>query len=183
MKIRQLYIKILCRLGGAIDIRTGGKYPANVLSNFTGNCFEIDGVHCKSMEGFLQSLKHQDPKKQQEICQCKGKKAKHKGTNTWKIHQQVYWKGETIDRHSAEYQGLVRKAFQAMFQQNTRFHDALLLTRGKKICHSIGQHNPHETILTDREFCTILTELRDGTTLKHSHQCDCRRTHCPFRKG
>lgn len=40
-----------------LDIKWKNPYPANVLSNFYSNAFVIDGVHCASMEGFLQSLK------------------------------------------------------------------------------------------------------------------------------
>ena len=48
-----------------IDIHSKGDYPANVLSNFYPNEFELDGVRCASMEGFLQSLKFKNPKKQE----------------------------------------------------------------------------------------------------------------------
>lgn len=40
-----------------MDIGSGSGYPAGNLSNFHPYQFEIDGVTCNSMEGFLQSLK------------------------------------------------------------------------------------------------------------------------------
>ena len=43
-----------------LDIRSNGRYPSNVLSNMCSNGFRFDGMVCGSMEGFLQSLKHQD---------------------------------------------------------------------------------------------------------------------------
>lgn len=181
--IRKLYIRILCRLNKAIDIHSRGKYPSNVLSNFWGNSFTYDGVLCKSMEGFLQALKHSDMEKQRQICQCKGKKAKNMGSDTWKIDQKVYWKGKAIDRHSLAFQNLIKDAYQALFEQSKPFHDALMLSRGKKLFHSQGKSNPYETILTESELCSILTMLREGEDLHRACISVCTREKCPFRKG
>lgn len=49
-----------------------------------------------------------------------------------------------------------------MFEQNERFRAALMETRGKELYHSRGERNPYKTILTEQEFCAILTELRDS---------------------
>lgn len=157
----KLWIKLQCRLGKVVNITSRGKYPANVLSNFWGNSFKIDGIECKSMEGFLQSLKHQDVDKQRQICSMKGGKAKHQGTNTWKIKQQVYWHGKAMGRQSNEFYHLIYKAYCAMFEQSVSFHDALMLTRGKKLFHASGVNNPLDTILTRDEFCRVLTEMRE----------------------
>ena len=40
-----------------MDIGSKSGYPAGALSNFSPHPFEIDGVKCNSMEGFLQGLK------------------------------------------------------------------------------------------------------------------------------
>lgn len=113
----------------------------------------------------------------------KGKNARQKTTNTWKVRQQVFWNGEVIDRNGEAFQGLVRRAYRAMFEQNERFRDALLLTRGKQLRHSLGSRNPHETILTEQEFCRMLTELRDGADMAHNNEATlvCFRKRCPFR--
>jgi len=42
-----------------IDISSKCEYPANVLSNFYPNEFEIDGVKCRSMESFCEVAKAQ----------------------------------------------------------------------------------------------------------------------------
>ena len=181
--IRKIYIRILCRLDRAIDIHSGGKYPSNVLSNFWGNSFTYDGVLCKSMEGFLQALKHPAEEKQRQVCQCKGRKAKNMGTETWKVDQMVYWKGKAIHRHSPEFQALVNGAYKAMFDQSKSFYDALMLSRGKKLFHSRGKRNPKETILTESELCSILTLLRDGKDLQSGCAAVCTREGCPFRKA
>lgn len=38
-----------------MDVGSKNAYPASALSNFSPHPFEIDGVKCNSMEGFLQS--------------------------------------------------------------------------------------------------------------------------------
>lgn len=55
-----------------MDISSGTGYPASSLSNFAPHEFEIDGVKCASMEGFLQSLKFQNPEMQKYVCSLVG---------------------------------------------------------------------------------------------------------------
>jgi predicted NAD-dependent protein-ADP-ribosyltransferase YbiA (DUF1768 family) len=55
-----------------MDIYSKGEYPANVLSNFYPNGFELDGIKCRSMESFLQSLKYKNTCRQLEICELPG---------------------------------------------------------------------------------------------------------------
>lgn len=57
-----------------MDIGSGSGYPAGNLSNFHPYQFEIDGVTCNSMEGFLQSLKFSNPVMQEYVCLLVGKK-------------------------------------------------------------------------------------------------------------
>ena len=145
-----------------LDIRSNGLYPSNVLSNLCSNGFRFDGVVCGSMEGFLQSLKHKDKDKQLQLCAMKGGSARKRSVTSWQTDQVVWWKGVAIDRQSEEYQKLLRRAYQAMFDQSERFRAALMSTRGIILTHSSGETNPYKTILTSQEFCTILTELRDN---------------------
>ena len=64
-----------------MDISSGSRYPALSLSNFAPHEFEIDNIKCASMEGFLQSLKFQNPDMQKYVCSLVGKAAKFKGKN------------------------------------------------------------------------------------------------------
>lgn len=57
---------------------------------------------------------------------------------------------------------MIRRAYQAMFDQSDRFRAALMQTRGVTLMHSSGEPNPYKTILTPQEFCLILTELREN---------------------
>ena len=158
---RQIRIRWQVWRGKAIDIWSKSPYPANVLSNLYGNSFCYDGVECGSMEGFLQSLKYKDIEEQHHICRLSGKEAKWMTTASWQEDQTVWWKGQTIDRQSKMFLRLVRAAYKAMFEQNESFRTALLSTCGKVLYHSQGAQDSHKTILTEKEFCGILTELRD----------------------
>lgn len=159
---RRLYIKWLVWRGKAVDIWSKSDYPADVLSNLYSNGFRFEGIVCGSMEGFLQSLKQKDKGKQRQICSMMGKNAKKMTSGGWQPDQIVWWNGVAIDRQSKEYGQLVRRAYQAMFEQNERFRTALMSTRGQKLFHSRGENNTFKTILTEDELCTILTELRDN---------------------
>lgn len=157
----KLCVNILCLLGLAVDIQSKGKWPSCALSNFHPHPFVFDDIQCGSMEGFLQSLKTNDKKRQIMVCALSGKKAKQRSTNTWKKEQNVYWNGAVYNRHGFRFQFLVRRAYRAMLKQNPQFRDALAKTGSKRLYHSIGNPDAHDTILTERELCTILTELRN----------------------
>ena len=148
------------RNANTLDIRSNGMYPSGVLSNLCSNAFRLDGVLCNSMEGFLQSLKHQDPIKQRQICQLKGGNARKRSVSSWQTDQIVWWQGQAIDRQGDAYQQLLRRAYQALFDQNERFRAALMATRGMTLTHTTGETDPFKTILTASEFSRILTEIR-----------------------
>lgn len=148
-------------VANTLDIRSDGLYPSNVLSNLCSNGFQFEGMVCGSMEGFLQSLKYKDRDKQRQICCMKGGNARKRTVTSWQTDQIVWWKGYAVDRQGEEFLQLVRRAYQAMFDQSQRFRDALMQTRGITLIHSIGEMNPYRTILTSQEFCSILTDIRD----------------------
>jgi len=149
-------------LGLAIDIHSKGLFPKCTLSNFYEHHFTLDGVECGSMEGFLQSLKTENPERQIAICRLTGKTAKQAGDDGWKLTQDLHWNGKTYNRHGYEFLGLVKRAYEALYAQSSLFRDALKATGNKKLCHSIGNPDPHDTILTEWEFCIILMALRDN---------------------
>ncbi len=165
-KLHKLKVKVLCLLGLAFDIHSKGKWPSYALSNFYHNSFEFEGVSCRSMEGFIQSLKCSDVNEQIRVCKMRGKRAKEFGQKIknnphYDINTRgIYWKGIRIDRNSSDYQHLLCRAYRAMFDQSPKFRGALAATGNKRLYHSIGKPDPKETILTEKELCTILTELR-----------------------
>lgn len=144
-----------------MDIGSGNGYPSAALSNFSPHAFTIDGVLCNSMEGFLQSLKFSNPDMQIEVCKLVGKQAKFKGKKKkWYKNQTLYWQNKEYKRDSGEYQLLLDRAFDALSENNS-FKKALLATGNATLTHSIGKKKMNDTVLTTREFCSRLTNLRE----------------------
>jgi len=144
-----------------MDIGSKKEYPANALSNFAPHPFEIDGVKCNSMEGFLQSLKFESEDIQRYVCTLVGIMAKRKGKGkNWRIKQTLYWKGKEMKRNSKDYQILLNRAYNALYE-NEGFRRALEATQGATLTHSIGRTRINETVLTISEFCSRLTYLRE----------------------
>lgn len=157
---RKLWIKCQIWLGLAVDISNHNSDSSALLSNLCNNHFCFDDVECHSMEGFLQSLKRQDLEKQRHLCSLDGREAKGMTTHRWCKSQVVWWKGKVVDRQSTGYLHLVRHAYKALLAQNEDFRNALLATGNKRLYCSQMLRNPFETILTEQEFCSILTRLR-----------------------
>ena len=146
-----------------MDIRSGAGYPAAALSNFAPHRFVIDGVECASMEGFLQSLKFDKPHIQVEVCKLVGKAAKARGkarNDAWRRQQTLWWKGTPLKRTGTEYQDVLDRAYDALFEQSESFRKALAATGDAVITHSMGKRREAETVLTEREFCSRLMRLR-----------------------
>lgn len=144
-----------------MDIGSGNGYPSAALSNFAPHPFVIDGVECASMEGFLQSLKFESVDMQRYVCTLVGKAAKKKGhKKNWKQKQELYWNGKIYKRDSEEYQNLLNRAYNRLYE-NGGFYKALCSTNGATLEHSIGKSKCSETVLTKQEFCSRLTYLRD----------------------
>jgi hypothetical protein len=145
-----------------MDIGSKQGFPAGALSNFSPHPFELDGVRCASMEGFLQSLKFKEPDVQAQVCTLVGFAAKHRGKpKKWWETQTLYWRGVGIKRDSPEYQLLLDRAYQAMYDQSDSFRRALAATHDAVLTHSIGTKVANRTVLTEREFCRRLERLRD----------------------
>jgi hypothetical protein len=148
-----------------MDIGSKSGYPSSALSNFAPHKFIFDGVEVASLEGLLQSLKFDKVPVQIEVCTLVGLKAKMRGKNrnkAWKSRQTLWWKGLAIDRHGDEYQNLLDMIYQAVHDQNDSFRRALAATQKAVLTHSIGHNKESDTILTEREFCSRLTKLRDN---------------------
>ena len=145
-----------------MDIGSSGKYPSCNLSNFHAHRFVIDGVTCHSMEGFLQSLKFKSIPMQVEVCKLIGKGAKFKGKRKkWWRTQILYWQGLEMERKGDNYQKLLNKAYNAMYEQSEGFRKALHSTNGR-LTHAMGKNDASRTVLTNSEFCGRLMKLRDN---------------------
>ena len=146
-----------------MDIGSKGSYPAGKLSNFTGFKFKFDGVECASMEGLLQSFKFENIESQRATCQLVGFAAKKKGfgrNNYWKSKQTLWWNGFAYLRKSKEYQILLNRVYNALYE-NEDFRKTLLDAGSAIFTHSIGKNNEKETVLTENEFCKRVQHLKD----------------------
>jgi Bacteriophage protein GP30.3 len=72
----------------------------------------------------------------------------------------LWWRGKSYDRLSDDYQGLLDRAFDALFEQAPKFRNALSATGRALLVHRLGKSDPCETILTASEFCSRLDRLR-----------------------
>lgn len=160
IKLRKLYVKWLVWRGKAVDIGSDSTYPAGDLSNFTPYSFVFRGIDFVSMEALLQGLKFEGVEKQAKIFKLVGVQAKFKGKKRkWYLDQRLYWQGKPMMRDSEEYRLLVEEAFDAL-AQNEDFQKALLATGIKQLYHTMGKTDPTKTILTEEEFCSLLTKIR-----------------------
>lgn len=157
---RKIYVMLLCLVGKAIDISSKSKFPAGDLSNFTPYAFTFRGIDFVSMEALLQGLKFEGVEEQNKVFRLVGVEAKRKGRNRkWFLDQTLYWQGKPMKRESEEYRSLVEDAFNAL-SANKDFRRALLATVDKTLYHTMGESDPTRTVLTENEFCGILTNIR-----------------------
>lgn len=146
-----------------IDISSRSKVEIEkYLSNFAHRPFVLEDVHCVSMEGFLQSIKFQDVAEQRYVASKWGYEAfKHGQTgNIWKKDQILWWLGDPYDRISLDYVELITRAYDAQFDQNIDFQNALKSTVGFQLRHSMGKSDPCDTVLTEAEYIHQLERLR-----------------------
>lgn len=134
---------------------------ASRLSTFKEYPFTLDGVSCRTMESFLQSLREQDVDKQVEICSLVARDARENfATPEWVSPEPLYWQGEKIDRESHEYNKLIARAYDAMFN-NKKFNLLLKsLDKDAIIINSYAQKNELKTLLTEDEQCNYITVLQ-----------------------
>lgn len=152
-----------------MDIGKGSGGVSGRLSNFTPRRFVFDEVECYSIEGVLQSFKFKNPEMQKEVCKLVGSAAKFKGKKkNWRESQILYWQGKEYKRDSAEYQDLLNRLYQSVYDQNEGFRKDLNSCRGVTFTHSLGKHKKSETVLTSQEFCSRLTKLRDTGKLVYN---------------
>lgn len=144
-----------------LDIKAKAAWPAGALSNFAPHSFTFEGVACASMEGLLQSFKISDEAEQVRVCALAGAVAQSVGRkHDWQVTGALWWRGTLHDRLSDDYQRLLDRAFQALYDQSRPFRDALAGTGSTPLAHSFGKDDPCETILTPEEFISRLERLR-----------------------
>lgn len=131
------------------------------LSNLFPHKFVIDGVKCLSMESFIQSLRVEDKNIQRKICEEYTGYMAYKmrlSLPDWRKDGYVYWQGEKILRFSEEYQKLITKAYDMLFENNV-FRFCLNTHKNKVLFHTIGCYDEEKTLLTQCEYIAQLERL------------------------
>lgn len=131
------------------------------LSNFHRRSFVFDGIVCASFEGFIQSLKCPDLKKQKEICFLSGKDAKKAGLeyNNWTKGGFLFWQGTMYRRTSRDYMLLIQRVYDAIYEQNEEFREDLRKVGEASLWHSIGNPDMSNTTLTEVEMLWNIERL------------------------
>lgn len=130
------------------------------LSNLTIRSFILDDVRLRSVEGFVQGVKYPpgDPRREETFGMA-GLRAKHMSEyaeNKW-----VWWNDVQYVYGSSDNHTLIERAIRASFEQNPIAMFILRSTRGMILTHDLGAPESPRTSFPAREFCRVMTELRD----------------------
>jgi len=145
-----------------IDIYSKRRGIAGRLSNFTKRKFIFDGITCRSIEGVLQGLKFAAAGERQIVCGLWGSQAKAAGElkADWKNTQTLFWNGKSFPRESQEYRELLTRLYTEVYKQDEQFRKDIQKSAKYELVHSMGNPNPRDTVLTEREFIEQLVYLQ-----------------------
>ena len=158
----------------AINIISTAEGPEAILSNFAHTPFNLDGVACESVEGFIQGLKEQKPEKQGRICLRHGFEAKRASSRkrNKKVRESgiVWWQGRAVSFKSKEYYQLIERGIRAKLDQNETARQALLDTRNAQLMHDTGRPESPNTSLPSERFVSILIKIRTELLIGQSEE-------------
>jgi predicted NAD-dependent protein-ADP-ribosyltransferase YbiA (DUF1768 family) len=130
------------------------------MSNFAPAPFTLDGVRYSCVEAFYVCLKFpDDPAMKARIRTMEGREAKRAGSKQ-KTTMTRYRDAEFL-LGSAEHHALIKRAIRAKLEQNAEIAQAFAATHPRPIIHDTGREDKPGTALPGKDFCRILTELRD----------------------
>lgn len=146
------------------DISDDRGFPFGMLDPSAPVRFEIDGMQCASLDGFIESLKFEKIKDQKNITKRVGNDAKKRGIQKDNLGNQtasrkVFWQGESFNRNSKKFKDLLSRVFREM-AKNPNYQAALMATEDSDFTHSKGKTNKKDTLLTKKELIENLQELR-----------------------
>jgi len=131
-----------------------------LLSNLTNRPFEIDGQMCASVEAFFAGIlfPFDDPRRKRAFASCYGysqKMVKEAGKSG------AYWNNTKFNYGSKEHKDLVKRALLECTLQNPDRYKALMDTKGLRLVHETGTIEDPFSFLSRKEFCEIMTNIRD----------------------
>lgn len=136
------------------------------LSNLTPRGFWVKELSYKaltfgSIEGGLQGFKEQDPEKQRGIFLLSGKAAWMAGREVvWQDSTTLYLQGRPFSRGGDKYFNILTVLYDSAYEQDATFMEDLIATDHEELRHTVGKHDPAETVLTETEFLYQLYRLR-----------------------
>lgn len=144
-----------------MDIGNGKGPSFSQISTSALHDFAIDGVHCSSMESFIQGLKFEKATQAASVCVDKPKAARERGKKNlgWASKGCIYWKGEGIPRSSHQHEAFLEGALNEVARQCPAFKTGLIDT-GNATLTSPGKSRESETPVTEAEYCKALTRVR-----------------------
>lgn len=125
--------------------------------------FEFGGKKIASVNSFLLALKVPNPQKQNEICALPLEKVKEAAKSIDPIYdtRTLYWKGQPIQRTSPQYLKLLEKLYDTRFKEDITFRNAIRFSKHfQHLTHSIGKQDAAETILTEKEFISLIEKMQ-----------------------
>ena len=101
------------------DISDERGFPFGMLDPSAPVRFEIDGVQCASLDGFVESLKFERIVDQINISKRVGEDARKRGkgkdnAGNARADRELHWQGRTFKRNSKEFNKLLARAFREM---------------------------------------------------------------------
>ena len=135
------------------------------LSNFAAWGFTLDNIRLASREGFIIGLMLVEGGLHQELAfSSVGFEAKKLARHA--LRQWIWWNGKRFPFRGHEHVELIERGIRACFEQNPRLMKILLSTTGKELTHDLGRPEKPNTSLPAKEFCNILTKIREENLKK-----------------
>lgn len=147
---------------GFINVGYKAKGLSRTLSNLYPYEFRFKGKNCASIEAVFQGIKFPNKKEQNLILKMSGMDCYYSKFNSdydWRETGIVFWQGKPIDRHSKEYADFVDELYISAIQ-NPLYRKAILNTGDLYIIHSLGNEDAKDTVLSKREYETMLNSLK-----------------------
>lgn len=123
----------------------------NDFSYLTKYSFVMEGIPCKCMESFLQSLKYDNIIVQRLVCDLSAQNARLYGYPfKWGSTKRLYWRGNSFQRNSRAFDELILRAFNELFK-NQSFKLALKQISYEELSYLIREVIPLETTILSKQ--------------------------------
>jgi len=136
--------------------------------------FMFEGEKINSVNSFLQGAISEDAFIRQQIIQEPIEIAleRAKLIKPQYDYRELHWNGKHFKRDSIDYQSLLTRIFDARYENDLKFRQAIRVSKKYELFHSKGKNNPRETILTIDEFLAQIKRLQNRNNTLQQIQDD-----------